>query len=52
MSTRAMHRMYVVQELIETLEPDTWAMTYWRGVLESLKQLNHLHTNAVKFPYA
>jgi hypothetical protein len=35
-STLLMHRVDVVQRLILTLERDTWADAYWRGVLECL----------------
>jgi len=35
-STLAMHKIDVVQRLIDTLERDTWADAYWRGVLECL----------------
>lgn len=44
-STLLMHRVDVVQRLILTLERDTWADAYWRGVLEwlldSVEQQTH-----------
>jgi len=42
MSTTNMHRILIVEQLIHTLERDTWAYAYWRGVLESLQMLQPL----------
>jgi len=31
-----MHRVHVVQNLVDTLDKGTWAHTYWSGVVSAL----------------
>jgi|MDTC01.3.fsa_nt_gb hypothetical protein len=42
MNTLHMHRINTVQTLVDSLEHNTWAHTYWTGVLTALVGSHHI----------